>query len=392
MNPRILVILFIPILLLLFACQVNDAALDVSPEPIPASSTALKPDPSLLPPTPTLPATSTIPAASPTQTQLTPIAPTSTPTAAYTPHVEIQPEYSDVTAPFFTLPVGENGVRYRGGAQDSLVGGPNAIAVLKDGTFAISDNENNRILLLDDSGNRLNAIHLGDLGIHILTDMVSVGNDLLVLEVGFGPMPETNHIYRISNTGALVETYTLPTWATMQEGLTGFDKGPSDEIYIWMIGREKLYEIVNSEGEFYPTLVQGFTFHGNSYWTYANYGMAGDIAFETQLTEGLGGLRLLAVNPDGSFFLERTDMVYESVIRVDQTIHYMNNQGEELGVARTPINLAYYYVERSIAVGPDGAVYYLLPRNTHLEILKLMFYQDVPPFLVEAEKPLVKRR
>jgi hypothetical protein len=87
--------------------------------------------------------------------------------------------------------------------------------------------------------------------------------------------------------------------------------------------------------------------------------VAGDVKLETQLTTGLGGLKLLGVLADGSVYVVREDVVAQQPVK---TVHYVSADGLQLGVARVPIAEAYYYVMRNLAVGPDGYVYSLLPR------------------------------
>ena len=48
-----------------------------------------------------------------------------------------------------------------------------------------------------------------------------------------------------------------------------------------------------------------------------------------------------SANPDGSFFVLRTDVVDDSIIQFDQTIHWLDPNGAQLGIARFPLAESY---------------------------------------------------
>jgi hypothetical protein len=116
--------------------------------------------------------------------------------------------------------------------------------------------------------------------------------------------------------------------------------------------------------------------------------VAGDVKLETQLTTGLGGLKLLGVLADGSVYVVREDVVAQQPVK---TVHYVSADGLQLGVARVPIAEAYYYVMRNLAVGPDGYVYSLLPRPDAVYIVRLKLFKSIAPLVPNAVAPLVTR-
>ncbi|MGD0613007.1 MAG: hypothetical protein ABSB41_16035 [Anaerolineales bacterium] len=92
---------------------------------------------------------------------------------------------------------------------------------------------------------------------------------------------------------------------------------------------------------------------------------------------------------DGSFYAIREDVVSESVVQVDQTVHSISVGGMQQGIARVPIAEYYYYVMRNLAVGPDGCVYALLPQPDSVHIIRLNFFKSLNPLIPDAIAPLV---
>jgi hypothetical protein len=86
----------------------------------------------------------------------------------------------------------------------------------------------------------------------------------------------------------------------------------------------------------------------------------------------------------------RTDVVADNLIQVDQTIHWFSAAGSPLGMARFPQYESYYYVHSSLAVGPEGYVYALIPRPEQVDVVRLLFYQQLPPLIPSAVSPSVQ--
>ena len=107
----------------------------------------------------------------------------------------------------------------------------------------------------------------------------------------------------------------------------------------------------------------------------------------------LGGLlKILAVNSDGTFYILREDMVSDHpVIQGDITIHFISSDGKQLAAARYPLSDWMFFVQRQMAVGPDGSVYGLLPRRDTVDILRLNFYPRLEPLIPGAVEPLITR-
>jgi hypothetical protein len=294
----------------------------------------------------------------------------------------------------FSLPLGQDGVQYRGeGIPDALVEGPSALGVFLDGTFAIADQACQCLLRVSRTGELLNRVGLQSLNIHMLSDMAAAGEDFLVLEAGFGPMPEIYRVYRVSPAGELRDTFDLPEWARHETGLSGISSWPSGEILLEMEGGSRSYLLLDANGRMtagqemsrYGT---GSTAERELSWKDPETGA--NLTVNTHFTFGIGGLRLLSLNPDRSLHVLRMDMVDETVIQVDQTVHWISSKGDRLGVARFPQHESYYYVENSLATGPDGNVYALIPRPERVDVVRLFFYADLEPLLPGAVTPVVQ--
>lgn len=118
--------------------------------------------------------------------------------------------------------------------------------------------------------------------------------------------------------------------------------------------------------------------------TTRGYITAGDTRIEVAVTNSLGGLRLLGVNPDGSFYVIAEEVMVSGTIQVDQTVRHYDAAGELLGLARVPLAEQYTYVEHGLAVGPDGAVYALITRPDRVEVQRLRFSKELKPILPAA--------
>jgi hypothetical protein len=291
----------------------------------------------------------------------------------------------------FSLAVGEDGVQYRGeGIPDALVEGPSALGVFSDGTFAIADQACQCLLRFSQTGELLNRVGLQSLNIHLLSDMTTAGEDFLVLEAGFGPMPEIYRVYRVSPRGELSDTFDLPGWARHETGLSGISSWPSGEILLEMEGGSRSYLLLDANGRMAAEQEMsrygpGPTAERELSWKDTQTGS--NLSASTDFTFGIGGLRLLSLNPDRSIHVLRTDLVDETVIQVDQTVHWISEKGDLLGMARYPQNESYYFIENSLDTGPDGNVYALIPRPERVDVVRLIFYVDLEPLLPGAVIP-----
>ena len=296
----------------------------------------------------------------------------------------------------FQIPVGENGIDYRGlDVPEMQVTGPNALAVAADGSFFISDLVDNLLLHYSTGGRLLKKIDLSLLGITNISDLVSTPTELYLLEISFHVAPERYRVSRLSFDGELVAQYDIPKGYHFEDGLYGLAApGSQGEILLEFYGPVQwYYQLADLQGE-HCRKVDGISAYGYVYQAEAGITPAivvGDLKVESKMTLG-GLLKILAVNPDGTFYVIREDMVSDlPVIQGDITIHFMSAEGEQLGAARYPLSEWMFFVQRYAAVSPDGNVYGLLPRHDTVDILRLNFYPRLEPLISDAVEPLITR-
>jgi LysM repeat protein len=292
----------------------------------------------------------------------------------------------------FVIPVGEGSLQYLGGDQpDSEINGPNAIAVLPDGSFVIADLVGNRLWRYESTGKLLKSIDLYSIGIEQVTDLRATNTELFELEI----RNERYRVNRLSFDGELIASYDIPDGFHIENGLTGISVDCEGEVLLEMAGSD-LYRLVDSQGNLYSSIEKTDYYCNGKSYRVVNSGqgtipkfIAGSIPLETQLTTGLGGLNLLVVLQDGSFYMIRDDVVNDRVIQVDQTVHYINAGGVQQGVARLPLAEYYYPIMRNLAVGLDGNVYAILPQSDSIHIIRLNFYKSLEPLVPGAVQPFI---
>lgn len=344
----------------------------------------------------TLPTLVHSPTVTPKATSVPTLAPTSIPISPPT-SIIIQDQPGELYKTVFTIPVGDKGVTYQGvGIPDMEVTGPNALAILPDGSFIVADLVSNCLFHYDPSGQRLRTIELDPIGIVNVADLRASKTELILLEVSFEVPPKRYRVNRLTFDGRLVDRYDIPKGFHLENGLTGITVDCEGTILLELEAGTKLHRLVDPQGSFDPAIpASDYSCKGQSYRVInpgpgeTPYTIAGNIRLETQLTAGLGGLTILGVLEDGSFYLVREDAVIGAVIQVDQTVHYIRANGTQQGVARVPIAEYYYPVKRNLAIGPDGYVYALFPQPDSVHIVRLNLFESIEPFLPEAVTPLV---
>lgn len=349
------------------------------------------------PTSPALPVFTVQPTATLKSTSVSTLSPTPISVSTPTSSVIIDNKPGVFYETVFTIPVGEEGVTYQGvGTPNMEITGPNALAILPDGNFVVADLIDNRLLRYSSTGHLLKTIDLYSIGIVNVSDLRATDTELIVLEISFKVSPERYRVNRLSFDGKLVASYDIPEGFHLENGLTGISVDCEGEILLELEGGSKLYRLVNSQGNLsVANTISDYLCHGKSYRV-INPGpgktpniIAGNIRLETQLTHGFGRLGLLGVLEDGSFYVTRDDVVTESVVQVDQTVHYISADGIQLGLARVPIAETYYYVMRNLAISPDGYVYALLPQPNSIHIIRLNFFKSIEPLIPSAVSPLV---
>ena len=386
-------------LIMLTACQ-HAAG---TPEPLDPTATGESVQP-------TIAATST---PAPTETAAIIPTPTLEPTHTATPLPTVIVSVSEPEGPLyevvFSIPVGEGGIRYRGLGMDEMeITGPTAIAALPDGRLIIADLVDIRLLYYMPDGELEKAIDLEPMDIVNVSDLQIASDWLFLTEVSFNLSPPRYRINKLSLEGDLMASYDIPEEFRLADNLPGMIVDGEGRLLLdtEMMGVSSdfdgllpghIIQLVDQQGSWEPIGIDGIKHYDRVFRHYSTTFedrfaavIMDDIRVDTELTFGFGILRLLSVLPDGRVFLIREDMVSDSpVIKVDQTVHFISADGLQLGVARYPLTERLYHVDRAITVGPDGAVYALLPRRNSLDVLSLNLYTHLEPIVSSAAEPLV---
>ncbi len=323
--------------------------------------------------------------------------PTITPTPLTPPLIQTGP--GEIYETVFTIPVGGNNtIQYFGGGNREITG-PNAIAVLPDGSLMIADQVGDRLLHYEATGQFLKAIDLTDLGIGHVSDMRRKGDELFLLEI----IGLTFRVHRMSLDGTLIASEEIPydfpigeENYTLYNGLTGIAVDCEGSILLELGGGFGLFHLPDVQSQSSPDNVTKGYFCNGKYYREITLGRqplrkisAGDVAYETRMTYKDGSFRILDVLPDGSFYLVRDDVVTNPQFKIDETVHYIGANGAVQGVARIPLSEYYYPIIRNMAISPTGEVFALLPRPDSVDIIHLNFYPELEPLIPGAAIPQI---
>lgn len=295
----------------------------------------------------------------------------------------------------FTIPIGEkggNGIQYEGvGVVDALTWGPSAFTVAEDGSFWIANTVGNCLLHYDLDGALIGIIDLEDLVVGA-TDVEVADSVIWVLDQASMP-PK---VLSFTPDGTLLKQYDLPSGLHLEDGLSGITLSDQGELLIEREGDTYITQFTDAEGNLVePTMTRGYI-HSGVVFSANSSGIgsstpkqgtivAGDLKIEVETEYDLGGMRILGFGPQDDIFvvLEELTLDANGTLQVDQTIRHYGSSGNYLGVARAPVLEQYTYVQQGIALGPDGAVYFLATRLDGAEIWRLSFKQSIPPVLFE---------
>jgi hypothetical protein len=296
--------------------------------------------------------------------------------------------------------------------------GPNALAVLPDGSFIIADLIGNRLLQYSPSGTLLKAFDLSSIDVVNISDLVTHGSELYLLEISFNTSPVRCRVDRLGpgevNGWNLVEKYDIPQGFCSEGGLSGIFVDQAGRLLLEIAGGSQVYLLADtrqapgmtpepsssgpptsSTPPPPPEPADGYSYYGRLYRVENGQPgdnpryQAGDVTVQTTLSHGLGGFRFLDAFPNGQSYLIRNDVVDDQTIQVDQTVSVIGSDGIQLSVARFPVAESLYYIYRNLAVGPDGAVYGLLPREKTLDVIRLNFFANLPPLIPTAAEPVI---
>ncbi len=302
----------------------------------------------------------------------------------------------------FSIPVGgENIIKYKIPSCCGNIEGPNAIAILPDGSFLISDLPGRRLLKYDLVGRLQEMIKMDELGIGYVRDMRVKGNEIFLLETAY----QNFRVHRLTLDGKLIASEEIPHQFlidgqnpenTLEGGLTGIAIDCIERIILEVSGGSGLFPLSEVQEQNDPRLItQGLFCDGKRFFVstpdlWKDPEVTADkTIYQTKLSEGLGGLHFLDVFEDGSIYLVREDVMPINPIKVDQTVFYIDNIGGIQMVARVPLSEYYYPISRNTVVGLNGEVFALLPRPDSIDVIQLNFYQVLEPLMPEAAIPQI---
>jgi hypothetical protein len=256
-------------------------------------------------------------------------------------------------------------------------------------------------LKYDREGRLQQTIKLDELGIGYVRDMRIKGDEIFLLETAY----QNFRVLRLTLDGKLIASEKIPfefpvdaqkPENTLKGGLTGIALDCEERIILEATGGSKLFPLSEVQKQSDPDLItQGLLCNDKRFFV-CTPGQwkdpkvtAGKTIYQTKLSEGLGGLQFLDVFEDGSIYLLRDDVMPINPIKVDQTVHYIDEKGGVQGVARVPLSEFYYPIMRITAVSPNGEVFALLPRPDSLDIIRLNFYQELEPLIPGAAVPQI---
>ncbi len=302
----------------------------------------------------------------------------------------------------FSVPAGKLGtLKYKIPSCCTNIEGPNAIAVLSDNSFLISDLLGRRLLKYDREGRLQQTIKMVELGIGYVRDLRVKGDEIFLLETTY----QNFYVRRLTLDGKLIVSekipYQFPIDAqkpenTLEGGLTGIATDCVERIILEVFGGSKLFPLSDVQKQNDPSLItQGLICNGKRFLV-STPGLwedpqvtADETIYQTKLSEGLGGLQFLDVFEDGSIYLVRNDVMPINPIKVDQTIHFIDENGAIQGVARVPLSEYYFPITRNTAVNSNGDVFALLPRPGSLDVILLNFYRELEPLTPGAVVPQI---
>ncbi len=298
----------------------------------------------------------------------------------------------------FSIPLGDKGIHYEGlDNPDMMIWGPPALSIAPDGSFWIADTPDDHLLRFSPKGELLDKIDARDFVIGA-GDLEVTSTDIWVLDAASIP-PK---LVRLSLDGKVVSVYNLPKGLWLEDGLSGIALGSDGSIIIERIGGHALTQFISPSGETMQNALEGYEFQGTVYSAYPadmrekdasqGYIIAGEKQINVTVTNDLGGLSILHVNPDGSFYVKVVELMLNKSFQVDQKIYHYDASGNLLGMARVPLAEQYTPVEHGIVVGPDHEVYALITKPGGAEVQRLSFGKELMPVLIPPDKEAVDQQ
>ena len=202
------------------------------------------------------------------------------------------------------IPVGPDGIEYRGGGEDLEATGPHLFAMDASGRIHIADPVGGRIVTIAGEARRsLDLIARDILGV---TAFAADGDELIVIEIFFAP---TRHrLHRLTADGAVVETVELPVGFRLEDGLSDLRPGRDGDVLIEFAGGG-FYGRYDATTASFSKEEGSIEFRDAVVEPRPPDLVIDDILLTADLTMGLGALRYLGTAADGTHVVERSDVV-----------------------------------------------------------------------------------
>jgi len=270
----------------------------------------------------------------------------------------------------FTIGENEGGSRYV-----EAEGGPyglNALELSEDGSFWVQNATSNEVLHFDPQGHLLGRIDTSE-GVMFGRDILPLGDSLFVLDVH----PNRPALVEYEAQGKLKRTIEYPElWTHSVVGLATNDK---EEVQLHF--GSSLVATLTESGRFGPQ--HDYAYAGHTIQTriadrtLENPGrklrlrVDRERVVDHEVADPVGGIQLLRVLDDGSYFLRVEEFVFSPYIEADQTIWHLSADGKVLGKARVPLDEFYSHVEYPVAITDEGELYLLVTHERGSEVRKL---------------------
>jgi hypothetical protein len=268
--------------------------------------------------------------------------------------------------------VGPDGIEYAGSGDEQEIIGPALLAGDPVGGLHFYDPVGRR--LLSYTGDARVEIDTAALDIASVTALAANSDHLIAVEIFFQPV--RNRVHRIGFDGAVIETIELPVGFRLEDGLSGVLTGDAGQIILEFSGGA-LYGIWNGADAGFKKRdvldIDGLVVEPQPPDL-----MVGGVLLAADLTMGLGGLRLLGIDPAGNIVVERQDVTtMDPVLRVTTSVEWYSPGGALLGAARVPtLQEQFISTAPPVALLPDGTAVALLALEDEVRIDRLARQPD----------------
>ncbi|MCP3972865.1 MAG: hypothetical protein GY720_00060 [bacterium] len=271
------------------------------------------------------------------------------------------------------IPVGPEGVEYRGSGDEQEITGPSLLAIDPENAIHIFDPVGNRILSFR-HGSEAAQIDLAALDILSVTAMAANADHLVLVEIFF--RPERNRVHRVRYDGTLIQTIELPPGLRLEDGLSGVRAGPQEDIILEFAGGA-FFAVWDPDSRMFadaPAIVGGTSL----IVPFPPDLEIGGRLITADLTNSLGGLRYLGAAADGNHLVVREDVLtLDPAVLVVTTIEWYSEDGAFVGSARIP-SLQDHYISTppATAMFLDGRAVALMALQDEVRVIVLQRQAD----------------